>query len=99
MTRVGQERVNRPAAGAGQQLGNARLSRQIDLDGVDRHRPFPSKGLGGVLNFRPVGGDQQIEALAGADAGQLVTDPGRGSRNNGKSIGHTCLRFQSAGCQ
>ena len=51
-----------------------------------------AEAVGGRLNLRPIGGDQQIEPFLRADRGQFESDARRGARHNCEWFTHTSLR-------
>ena len=77
MARIGEQRIDGPACRRGPQLIHARGRRQVCFDDGDV-RAETAEAVGGGLNLRAIGGDQQIESLLRTDRGQFESDARRG---------------------
>ena len=83
---VGEKRLDGPSADGGIEAVHTLQGREVGL-----HRLHPgaqgAKVPRGIVDFRLVGGDDEIEAVLGADTGEFVADAGGGAGNDGERTG------------
>ena len=84
MSGIGQQRIDRPAFGSRIELVDALRRRKIGLDRLDLGAER-LEFLGRVVDGGTVGGDQQIEAVPGAELRKFIADAGRGTGDDGKA--------------
>ena len=96
MAGIGEKRIDRPAFGSRIELVDALRRGKVDLDRLDRGAER-LEFLGCVVDGGPVGGDQQIVAVLGAELGKFISDAGRGSGDDGERFGVSGMVALSAG--
>ena len=81
---IGQQRIDRPAAGGGIELVDAFRRREIGLHRIDLPRRSSAQPGSRLLDLRLVGGDQQVEAVLARILGEFEADAGGSAGDDGK---------------